>query len=110
MTEAEAEKWMGLGPVPQNMDAEPMIFEESDINGGKDWRNDGGVNPVKNQGGCGSCWAFAANAATEHAYWRHTSGNLADLSEQQLVDCDPRSHGCQGGWYFWAWDYLKQHP
>jgi C1A family cysteine protease len=109
MTDAEAEKWMGLGDLPMNLDVEQMTFEDSETNGGIDWRNNGGVNSVKNQGGCGSCWAFSANAATEHAYWRQHK-QLLNLSEQQLVDCDPRSHGCQGGWYFWAWDYLKQHP
>ena len=105
MTEAEHKKWLGLA-APVNVDHEPTVFDESDNGVMVDWR--GQSNAVKNQGGCGSCWAFSANAAMEHAYYRHTR-NMINLSEQQLVDCDPQSHGCHGGWYFWAWDYLKRN-
>jgi cathepsin L len=49
---------------------------------------------------------MGATAGTENAHKR-ASGTLLTLSEQQLVDCDPKSHGCSGGWHFWAWDYLK---
>lgn len=54
------------------------------------------VNPVKNQGSCGSCWAFGATGALEPTYALAT-GTLYDLSEQQLVDCDTYSSGCSGG-------------
>ena len=105
MTDAERNKWLGLGTVPEEL-MEPTIFDESDNGITVDWRSKGGVNAVKNQASCGSCWAFAGTAGTEFAHWKAT-GKLLNLSEQQLVDCDPRSHGCSGGWYFWAWDYLK---
>ncbi|KAL3669990.1 hypothetical protein V7S43_005361 [Phytophthora oleae] len=62
----------------------------------KDWTTSGCVVPVKNQGQCGSCWAFAAVAALESAIC--LSGQpLTPLSEQQLVDCDETSYACQGG-------------
>ena len=67
-----------------------------------DWRTKGAVNAVKNQGGCGSCWSFAATAATENAHWR-ASKRLLNLSEQQLLDCDTVSNGCNGGWPYRAW-------
>jgi C1A family cysteine protease len=106
MTEAEANKMMGFIPVEDN--TEPTHFDDSNLLGGKDWRS-GGITPVKNQGSCGSCWSFGATAGTENAHYRATN-TLLTLSEQQLVDCDNKSHGCSGGWHFWAWDYLKTKP
>lgn len=61
-----------------------------------DYRNTERVGPVQNQGGCGSCWAFSAVAGLEAAYAKET-GEFVKFSEQQLVDCDTFSHGCQGG-------------
>jgi len=52
-----------------------------------DWRTKGAVNPVQNQGQCGSCWAFSSTAALEGAHFLN-SGNLLKLSESQFVDCD----------------------
>jgi len=108
MTEAESKKWLGLN-LPIDQDIEATIFDESDNGATKDWRSAGGVNSVKNQGGCGSCWAFGATAGTEHAHWR-ASGSLLNLSEQQLVDCSPYDHGCNGGFHTNAWTYLRSHP
>ena len=61
-----------------------------------DWRNQGAVTDVKNQGLCGASWAFATTAAIESAYQIKT-GSLISLSEQQLIDCDTASFGCKKG-------------
>ena len=67
-----------------------MSFDAAvDIPAKVDWRDEGAVLPIKNQGHCGSCWAFAAVATLEGAH-KISSGELTDLSEQQLVDCSYR--------------------
>lgn len=62
-----------------------------------DWRDVNGITPVKNQGSCGSCWAFAATAEME-AFIKIYYGVEMDLSEQQSVSCNPYGAGCDGGW------------
>lgn len=65
-----------------------------------DWRTKGVVNAVRDQGQCGSCWAFATTANAE-SVWAISSGNLLDLSEEFLVDCASGTGyfnmGCNGG-------------
>ncbi|XP_020821255.1 pro-cathepsin H isoform X1 [Phascolarctos cinereus] len=73
-----------------------------------DWRKKGNyVSPVKNQGGCGSCWTFSTTGGLESAVAIAT-GKLFSLAEQQLVDCaqDFNNHGCNGGLPSQAFEYI----
>lgn len=77
-----------------------------------DWRNHGLVTRVKNQGQCGSCWAFSATEEIESmllkTYPTKYSNKTLALSPQQIVDCDQTSAGCGGGLTESAWDYVIQ--
>ena len=74
-----------------------------------DWRDKNVVNPVRDQGQCGSCWAFATTANAE-SVWAISSGELLDLSEEFLVDCASGvgyfNMGCNGGQPDSAFKYM----
>jgi len=73
-----------------------------------DARNKGWVPAVRNQGQCGSCWAFATAAVMEINYAKKHGGSPLVLSEQQIVDCDTSNSGCGGGWPIQAATYAKR--
>jgi C1A family cysteine protease len=74
-----------------------------------DWRTQGAVNKIQDQGQCGSCWAFSATATTESRNKIFGDKKLYKLSEQQIVDCCTYggSMGCNGGDEDSAFDYIR---
>ena len=85
-----------------------QIFEETnalEVN----WVDAGAVTPVKNQGSCGSCWAFSTTGSLEGAHFVAT-GELLSFSEQQLVSCaglNYGNYGCYGGLASQAYNYYE---
>ncbi|VEN34857.1 unnamed protein product [Callosobruchus maculatus] len=86
-------------------------FDDADVPEEFDWREHGAVTDVRQQGNCGSCWAFSAVGAIEGQVSIHKK-ILNPLSPQQLVDCattEYRNDGCIGGLVSSTFDYVKDH-
>ncbi|XP_022131404.1 vignain-like [Momordica charantia] len=85
-----------------------MYEQVTDLPPSIDWRERGAVNDIKEQGVCGSCWAFSTVAAVEGINQIKT-GQLLSLSEQELLDCNLRNRGCNGGFMEIAFDFISRN-
>ena len=125
LTEEEMSKRLGLKNLPK---APPTKLYHGPRHGlgvvdavTVDHVADGHMTPVKNQGGCGSCWAFTANTTLEGVISAKTGKAPYHISEQQMVDCTLRNNqhnmdmfdydygqgGCNGGWMFGGWHFQR---
>ena len=90
-----------------------VVFNAENTPESVNWVEAGAVTGVKDQGQCGSCWAFSSTGSIEGAHFVAT-GELLSFSEQQLVDCANLRHGygnmgCNGGLQTYAYNYYNTH-
>lgn len=104
-TEEFAERFLTPMPMVGFPQGDNTMVEIGDV----DWTTKGKVSGVKNQGSCGSCWAFSATGVTESFFLFENKS--VSLSEQQLVDCSRSqgNQGCNGGWPSNALKYIQAH-
>lgn len=108
LTNAEYKRLLGYRRAGLKANSEEKELPTDNLPASIDWRDKGAVNAVKDQGQCGSCWAFSAIAAIEGHHAVKT-GELLSLSEQQLVDCSKNGNeGCNGGDMSLAFQYAEK--
>jgi len=124
LTPAEFKEYVGLRPFPvDNSPTVPSVGHPTDrplvdlsnsLHKTGPASGDWGLRPnavtsVKDQGQCGSCYAFASVAIVEG--WNGIHGGSGDLSEQEIVDCSGAysNNGCGAGWVTKSLDYMKDH-
>jgi len=113
MTNEEFRSRMNGFRIPAHGKSAAPVFKphsSNDLPASVDWRTQGYVTEVKDQGQCGSCWAFSATGGLEGQHFKKT-GKLVSLSEQNLVDCSGKfgNEGCNGGLMDDAFKYIQSN-
>jgi len=96
------------GWVPSDLEYEELTLNGTVSADDIDWRSKNAITPIKNQGRCGSCWAFSATESIESEAFLSGSYSLEKLSCQQITSCDKQSNGCNGGDPGTGFDYIAQ--
>jgi len=115
-TDMSAEEFSGLFMGYKHREQSYIQSKNLHVNTGKpnadaiDWVAKGAVTPVKDQGQCGSCWAFSTTGSMEGAH-QIATGTLLSVSEQQLVDCSTAqgNQGCNGGLMDDGFEYVMKN-
>lgn len=107
-TQEEFESLLGWTKLNDSLRGEDTVVEVPPYEGTEsfvDWTGKY-TTPVKDQGYCGSCWAFAASEQIESDAMRELKTSYV-LAPQQMVSCDKKDSGCNGGWQQNAYTYIK---
>jgi KDEL-tailed cysteine endopeptidase len=109
-TTAEYKKMLGYKPhLKPATNGKPKMLAAENLAADVDWRSKGAVTGVKDQGQCGSCWAFSTTGSIEGAR-QIAGGDLTSLSEENLVECSKQNHGCKGGAMVLGFMYAEKSP
>ena len=109
------EEFQGMLGIDSRYTPKAQVIDSSnnldDMNGTPtdsfNWMDEGKLTPIKDQGQCGSCWAFSA-VSTIESVWAINGHELTEFSPQQVVSCDKEDGGCKGGLPGNAFDYVKK--
>ena len=108
-------RFTGGLPLPQDyiehkISEDPSTLESSEFSPERPTLGQTPFVPrIRHQGGCGSCWAFSTIVEVERSLYISSGYKYVDLSQQELVDCDPNNMGCDGGYPEHAFNYIKQY-
>jgi len=110
ITMDEARQLLGAVPFPapsHKVDRIPVGDVPDTFDARKQWPSC--IHVIRDQGQCGSCWAFGATESLEDRFCIATSGSInVQLGEQTMVSCDTSDYGCQGGYLQNAWAFLEK--
>ncbi|KAK2709169.1 uncharacterized protein LOC136027233 [Artemia franciscana] len=109
LTEEELNTLKGTIPPPKQPEADsvPIVQNTRRLPSSVDYRDSPCMPPIRDQGRCGSCYAFAAVETIEYYNCMKNGGRLATFSQQNIVDCSRNDRQCLGGFYTNSWDYVK---